>query len=102
MAPKIYADFQNLDDLNRLKLNCAGTAEDLRRHGIDLKEGLVLTFYTDDGNEQGDEDELRAEGTVHFNDEEQCWVGAIDWKALWHASDEQTGIGSKPRSARKG
>ena len=30
MSPsKIYADFHNLDDLNRLKLTCAGTREDL-------------------------------------------------------------------------
>ena len=26
---KVYADFQNLDDLNRLRLTCAGTTADL-------------------------------------------------------------------------
>ena len=102
MVPvRIYADFQNLDELNRLKLNCIGTAEDLRRQGIQLREGLVLTFYTDDGDEQGADDELRAEGTVQFNQEERCWVAAVDWSALWHASDERIQVESNPLSPRK-
>ena len=42
--PKVYADFQNLDDENRLRLTCAGTTEDLRRQGISLRDGLVLTL----------------------------------------------------------
>jgi hypothetical protein len=87
-APRIYADFQNLDDENRLRLTCAGTLADLSRHEIELREGLALTFYTDDGDEQGRPDELRADGVVHFNEQEKCWVAAIDWTAIRHASDE--------------
>jgi hypothetical protein len=41
--PKVYADFQNLDDLNRLRLTAAGTLQDLERQGIQLHEGLLLT-----------------------------------------------------------
>ena len=48
--PKVYADFQNLDDTNRLRLTCAGTIDDLARQCIELKEGMVLSFYTDDAN----------------------------------------------------
>ena len=65
--PKIYADFQNLDDANRLRLTCAGTLQDLERQGVHLQEGLVLTFYTDDADDQGQPDELRAEGVVHYD-----------------------------------
>lgn len=86
--PKVYADFQNLDDENRLRLTCAGTAEDLARQGINLKEGLVLTLYMDDADDRGQPDELLAEGVVHYNAEERSWVASVDWSALRHASDE--------------
>jgi hypothetical protein len=86
--PKIYADFQNLDDDNRLRLTCAGTLQDLERHGIPLHEGLVLTFYTDDADDQDQPDELRVEGVVHYDEEGQGWVAAVDWAAIHHASDE--------------
>lgn len=86
---KIYADFQNLDDFNRLRLTCAGTLEDLANQGIKLKEGMSLTFYTDDVDHQGKPDELLVEGATHYNDEEQCWVAAIDWSDIRHASEEK-------------
>ncbi|MBI3302423.1 MAG: hypothetical protein HYZ72_10170 [Deltaproteobacteria bacterium] len=88
--PRIYADFQNLDDANRLRLTCAGTLQDLQRHGIHLREGLVLTFYTDDADDQGQPDELRVEGVVHYDEEGQCWVATVDWAALRHASEESS------------
>jgi hypothetical protein len=31
---------------------------------------------------------LLADGIVQFNDTEKCWVAAIDWQALRHASEE--------------
>src|SRR5712692_9613070 len=86
--PRVYADFQNLDDLNRLRLTCAGTLQDLERQGIELREGLVLTLYTDDADDQDQPDELRSEGVVHYDGGEQCWVATIDWAAIRHASDE--------------
>jgi hypothetical protein len=88
MAPRVYADFQNLDDFNRLRLTCAGTVADLARQGITLREGLVLTLYMDDADDEGQPDELRAEGVVHFAEDEKCWVATIDWGAVRHASDD--------------
>jgi hypothetical protein len=32
----------------------------------------------------------RAEGVVHYNDKEQCWVAEINWSAIQHASDKKT------------
>ena len=84
----VYADFQNLDDANRLRLTCAGTLEDLNRLGISLREGLVLTFSTDDADDEGRPDELRAEGVVHYDEGQKCWVATIDWANLRHASEE--------------
>jgi hypothetical protein len=87
--PKIYADFQKLDDFNRLKLTCAGTVRDLKRYGIELRDGLVFTFYMDDAKGCGQPGELRAEGVVHYNDREKCWVAEINWDAVRHTSDEK-------------
>jgi hypothetical protein len=84
---RIYADFQNLDDENRLRLTCSGTLNDLAQNKVQLREGLVLTFYMDDADDNGRPDELLADGTVHFNARENCWVAAVDWSALRHASD---------------
>jgi hypothetical protein len=95
-TPKVYADFQNLDDFNRLRLTCAGTQEDLARQGVHLAEGLRLTLYMDDADDQGWADELRADGIVHYNEAERCWVAAIDWSAIRHASEETDGDGSGP------
>jgi len=87
-SPRIYADFQNLDDDNCLRMTCAGTRRDLERQGIELREGTTLTLYGDDANDEGQPDELLADAVVHYNQAEQCWVAAIDWQAIRHASDE--------------
>jgi hypothetical protein len=86
--PKVYADFHNLDDTNRLRLTCAGTKADLDQLGLQLTEGMVLTLYTDDSDDAGNPDALLADGVVQFNAEEQCWVATVDWQALRHASEE--------------
>ena len=87
-VPRVYADFQNLDDTNRIRMTCAGTLQDLERHGVRLRDGLVLTLYTDDADDHGRPDELRAEGVVHYDEVQGCWVAEIDWSELRHASDE--------------
>ena len=88
MAPRVYADFQNLDERNCVRLTCAGTMDDLDRGGLRLHPGLVLTLYTDDEDAAGLPDELRVEGVVHYDDEQQCWVASVDWDALRYASVE--------------
>ena len=93
--PRVYADFQNIDEANRLRLTCAGTLQDLARHGLQWHEGLVLTFYSDDADDHGQPDELRVEGVVHYDPDGRCWVAIIDWAALHHASEEKT-AGGKP------
>ncbi len=84
--PRVYADFQNLDDENRLRLTCAGTRRDLERQALELREGMALTLYTDDAADDGQSDELLADAVVHFNQAENCWVAAIDWQAIRNAS----------------
>jgi hypothetical protein len=88
VIPKVYADFHNADAQGRLRLNCAGTIDDLARQGITLRDGMSLTFYADDLNAEGQPDELLVDGIVSFSQEEHCWVAAIDWSAIHHASEE--------------
>jgi hypothetical protein len=89
VVKKVYADFQNADRHGRLRLNCVGTLEDLARQQVELREGLPLTLYADDLDEKGQLDELLVEGVVTFSEEEHCWVAAINWAAIRHASDDQ-------------
>ena len=86
-TPRLYADFQNLDDENRLRLTCVGTRRDLERQGLELREGMTVTLYTDDANDNGQRDELLADGVVHYDAAENCWVATIDWNAIRHKSD---------------
>src|SRR5579883_612634 len=87
--PKIYADFHNADSEGRVRLNCVGTTEDLARQQVELREGLILSLYSDDLDDKGQLDELLVDGVVSFSEEEHCWVAAIDWAAIHHASDER-------------
>lgn len=85
--PRVYADFHNADGQGRLRLNCAGTIEDPAERKLELCEGLRLTLYADDVDDQGQLDELEVEGVVTYSPEERCWVAAIDWSAIRHASE---------------
>jgi hypothetical protein len=71
--PRIYADFHNADVQGRLRLNCVGTVEDLACQQIVLRDGLLLTLYSE---------ELEVEGQVQYSTEENLWVAVIDWDAI--------------------
>ena len=72
-GPLVYADFHNADPQGRLRLNCTGTARDLAEKRITLAEGLRLTLS---------DEELEADGEVHFAQDENFWVAVIDWNAI--------------------
>ena len=71
--PKVFADFHNADAQGRLRLNCIGTVEDLAQQQIVLRDGLPLTFYSE---------ELEVEGVVQYSTDEHVWVAVIDWQAI--------------------
>src|SRR6266478_5074232 len=87
VQPRVYADFHNADTKGRVRLNCSGTLEDLSKQQIELREGLVLTLYSDDLDDKGQLDELLVDGVVSFSEEEHGWVATIDWAAIRHASE---------------
>lgn len=76
--PRVYADFHNADARGRLRLNCVGTVEDLAHYQIVLRDGLLLTLYSE---------ELAVEGQVHYSTDENLWVAAIDWNAIREEAD---------------
>jgi hypothetical protein len=86
--PRIYADYQKTDDFGRLILVCYGTARDLARQGIVLEKGLTLTFYMDDGDDDGNPDDLLVDGVVEYDEEQKNWVAVIDQDTFRHASEE--------------
>jgi hypothetical protein len=94
VKPKVYADFHNADAKGRIRLNCIGTLEDLSQQQVQLRDGLVLTLYADDLDDEGQLDELLIDGVVSFSEEEHCWVAAIDWGAIRHASDGRRARGN--------
>ena len=71
--PKVFADFHNADAQGRLRLNCIGTVEDLAQQQIVLRDGLPLTFYSE---------ELEVEGVVQYSTDENVWVAVIEWGAI--------------------
>jgi hypothetical protein len=86
---RIYVDFLKADDEGRLILSCYGTLRDLAHFGIELKEGLVLTFYSDDADDAGNPDDLIVQGVVQHDETSNQWVAVIDWSAITHVSDYQ-------------
>jgi hypothetical protein len=92
MKPRIYADFNNLDDENRVRLNTRGSAQDLTRLGVQLSDGLEVTLYTDDADEHGRPDDLCVEGVVRRSHLADDWVAEVDWRSLRHSSDEKFSI----------
>ena len=87
MPLRIYADFHNLDDDNRIRLTTVGTLRDLQRLGVQLEEGMPLTLYMDDADDHGHSDDIMIDGTAHFSTADMCWVGAVNWENVYHASE---------------
>jgi len=78
--PRVFADFHNADARGRLRLNCVGTVEDLARYQIVLRDGLLLTLYSE---------ELEVKGHVQYSTDENLWVAVIDWNAIREEADVQ-------------
>jgi hypothetical protein len=82
--PRIYTDFHNADPEGRLRLNCAGTLEDLSHLHIELKDGQPLTLHSE---------ELEANGIVQYSDNENVWVASINWDAVKKIEEAFAAVG---------
>lgn len=86
--PIIYIDFHGECERGKFVLDTLGTKKDLERYGITLSEGLRLTFWSDDTDDQGNFDPLIVEGTVEFNSKINEWVARIDDTKIRHDSQQ--------------
>jgi len=66
-----------------------GTLRDIAKVGLELREGMVVGFYDQDGDGEGNRDDLLFEGTVHYDAEKKGWYAIIDQKSWRHESDEK-------------
>ncbi len=89
---RIFADFHNADPQGRLRLNCNGTVEDLAQRHIELRNGLLLTLYSED---------LETDGLVQYSVEENLWVAVIDWNSIRDVQSEQTAAESQTIRQRR-
>ena len=67
--PSIYVDFQNCDSLGRVRLNTAGTFQDLKQLEIGLQKGFAVHLYCM---------ELEADGIIEYSKEENIWVAIFN------------------------
>jgi len=88
MKKRIYL-YPGLGEGEPHYLDRLGTIKDLAETGLTLTEGSQVGFWMDDGNDQGEEDNLIFEGTVHFDPQKQQWYALIDHGSFRHESDEQ-------------
>jgi hypothetical protein len=93
-VPKIYADFNGNTKTDSgedwLFLDGKGTTTDLKRLGIELKDGLKLILYDNDEDSNGNSDDLEVDGVVKY-DPDYKWVAIVDWSKMRHASDRKEG-----------
>jgi len=89
--PRIYADFQKLDDERRTILVCRGTAQDLEEQRVTLVEGMRVMLYSDDADDAGRPDDLEVDATIEFDRVDSVWVARFDPNGFRHASDRLGG-----------
>ena len=68
---RLYADFNNMDEMGRLRLNTFGTKKDLELLGLSLTTGSLFTLYMED---------VEVEARVVFDNE---WLAVVDMSTLW-------------------
>ncbi len=66
---RLFADFNNADEEGHLRLNCIGTIDDSVNQNIELQDGKVMTFYSEN---------LEVDGIIKHSQEENIWVAVIN------------------------
>jgi hypothetical protein len=72
--PRLFADFNNADQLGRVRLNTKGTLDDLKALGLSLHDGMHVVL--DDG------DEIAIDATLRHSPTEG-WVAEVDWDVIY-------------------
>lgn len=68
-----------------------GTYQDLHKYGITLREGLILDFWMDDEDDEGNPDPLYFQGELHHDETLQHWVAVVVRDNIYHVSELTAG-----------
>jgi hypothetical protein len=101
----IYADFNRLgDEPDLLKLDTIGSISDLTKCGYlpitdertnELHElySKLITFYMDDGDDEGNSDPILVDGYIYSlvctDIDKFHYEAKVDWSTLRHESEEK-------------
>jgi len=89
--PRLYVDFNELIDHNLVLLSQSDYKADSMGNSIHLYEGKIVSIYMDDTDEEGNPDNLLAEGIVIPNplpNHIAKWCCRINEKGIYHESEE--------------
>jgi hypothetical protein len=87
ISPPIWTSFQDRIVNGRLALDYGTTKQQLQSNGIELREGLRLVIYDQDGNDQNQWDDLLAVATIAYDDEPDRWSAFIEPGTMTHFSE---------------
>jgi len=66
ISPPIWIDFMRTRGRAQLRMDCPGTLKDVKRYDIELRDGLRLLVYDEDGDDEGLVDDLIARSNWVF------------------------------------
>lgn len=87
--PRIYVDFNEMLDNDLVLLSKTDSKHDSDGNLVFFKEGMSIQIYTDDVDENGNQDNLIAEGMVEVNTVKKGAWGSI---AKWNCRINKNGI----------
>ena len=70
MKIRLYADFNNMTEDDKVLLSAVGSRKDIDKHKESLAEGLVVILS---------DNELEVEARLIRDDEHAIWLGIPDW-----------------------
>jgi lysophospholipase L1-like esterase len=76
--PYFYVDFNEMVDANTVLLSAGDSKVDARGVTVQLREGMLVSVYMDDLDENGNVDNLVANGVVTKNTE-AGWAAHVKW-----------------------
>jgi hypothetical protein len=71
MTVRIYADFNNQDELGRVRLHGGASLQDIGRQEELLRPGLPIVLYTDEN------DYIEVDAVLVYDEHHQVWLA--DW-----------------------
>jgi len=78
MRPRVYVDFNEMTNPDEVLLSRTDTKTDSHGNVVRFAEGLVVAVYMDDQDEQGNPDNLIADG-VAIRNTFSGWQASVPW-----------------------